>query len=117
MNLEEFVEDKYYSLLKMNNKFEKSTKKENIKYQKCKFELISELVSKLFKYKNSKDTFRNISNLIILSLTAFDNEYPVDIYFGLNKKNVNVVNYEYQNILKQEFEPQIQYNTYFNLKD
>ena len=117
MDLEEFVEDKYYSLLKLNNKFEKSTKKENIKYQKCKFELISELVSKLFTHKNSQGAFRNISNLIILSLTAFESEYPLDTYFGLNERNVNVVSYEYQNILKQEFESQIQYNTYSNLKD
>ena len=109
MNFEVFVEQNYFHLLKMSYRLENLPKEEKFEYQKFKFEFISDLFSKLFKYKNSKTVFTNISSLIILSLTAFSNEFPIDIYSGFEEQNINEVNPEYRNILKQEFEPQIQY--------
>ena len=108
MNFEVFIEQNYFHLLKMSYRFENLPKKEKFEYQKFKFEFISDLFSKLFKYKNSKTVFTNISSLILLSLTAFNNEYPIDIYSGFEEQNINEVSPEYRNILKQEFEPQIQ---------
>lgn len=93
----------------MSCRLESLPRKEKHEYQKFKFEFISDLFSKLFKYKNSKTVFTNISSLIILSLTAFSNEFPIDIYSGFEEQNINEVSPEYRNILKQEFEPQIRY--------
>ncbi|MFX1256514.1 MAG: hypothetical protein ACFFAN_01540 [Promethearchaeota archaeon] len=74
------------------------------KMQKCKFFLISLLVSKLFKYKNSKESYINISSLIILCSTIFEEGYPIDIYSGYKEEgNFMDVKLDYRKILKQEF--------------
>ena len=109
MNFEVFIEQNYFHLLKMSCRLENLPKKEKFEYQKFKFEFISDLFSKLFKYKNSKTVFTNISSLILLSLTAFNNEYPIDIYSGFEEQSINEVSPEYRKILKQEFEQQIPY--------
>jgi len=117
MNFEVFIEQNYFHLLKMSCRLENLPRNEKYEYQKFKFEFISDLFSKLFKYKNSKTVFTNISSLIILSLTAFNNEFPIDIYSGFEEQNINDVNPEYKKILKQEFEPQIQYASYNGVKN
>lgn len=117
MNSEVFIEQNYFHLLKMSCRFENLPRKEQLEYQKFKFEFISDLFSKLFKYKNSKTIFTNISSLIILSLTAFNNEFPIDIYSGFEQQNINEISPEYRNILKQEFEPQIQYASCASIKN
>ncbi|KKK96226.1 hypothetical protein LCGC14_2664890, partial [marine sediment metagenome] len=48
--------------------------------QKKKFILLSKLIADLFKSKNSKICFNNISNLIILILNIYNEKFPVDIY-------------------------------------
>ena len=108
MNSEFFIEQNYFHLLKMSSRLENLPRKEKFEYQKFKFEYISDLFSKLFRYKNSKTVFTNISSLIILSLTAFNNEFPIDIYSGFEAEHINEVSPEYKNILKREFEPKIQ---------
>ena len=117
MNFEVFIEQNYFHLLKMSYRLENLPRKEQLEYQKFKFEFISDLFSKLFKYKNSKTVFTNISSLIILSLTAFNKEFPIDIYSGLEEQNINEVSPEYRNILKQEFDPQIQYASFGSFKN
>ena len=97
----------YFHLLKMSSRLENLPRKEQYEYQKFKFEFISDLFSKLFRYKNSKTVFTNLSSLIILSLTAFSNEFPIDIYSGFEEQNLNEVSHEFRNILKQEFEQQL----------
>jgi len=117
MNFEVFIEQNYFHLLKMSCRLENLPRKEKFEYQKFKFEFISDLFSKLFKYKNSKIVFTNISSLIILSLTAFSNEFPIDIYSGFEEQNINEVSSEFKNILRQEFGPQFQYASCPNTKN
>jgi len=117
MNFEVFIEQNYFHLLKMSCRLENLPRKEKFEYQKFKFEFISDLFSKLFKYKNSKTVYTNISSLIILSLTAFSNEFPIDIYSGFEEKNINEVSSEFKKILKQEFVPQIPLAACPNIKN
>jgi len=41
--------------------------------QRRKFQLLSEFISELFIHKNSEETMKNVSNLIVLSLNTFKN--------------------------------------------
>lgn len=49
--------------------------------QKLKFEILTELIRDLFKYKNSKKCFTTISNLITTCLLSFEETYPLDLCF------------------------------------
>ena len=102
MNSKKFNEEKY--LRKMDNirKSQELHKFEKEKIQKCKFELISELVNDLFKHKNCRDCFINISNLIILFLTVFEKDSPFDIYSEYEEENSIEKDDEYKQILKRE---------------
>ena len=80
--------------------------KENLdkaKIQKFKFNLISELVHTLFKQKNCKDNYIDISNLIITFLTAFETNNPVDIFTEYHEMKSKEVDLERKNILRNEF--------------
>jgi len=60
-------------------RFEESDSLNKSKLQNPTFNLISELVSELLKHKDSKDNFSAISDLIISSLIAYENKYPIEI--------------------------------------
>ncbi len=49
-------------------------------FQRKKYTLINKLVNDLYEYKNSKDHFSLISNMIILSLTSFEEWFPFDVF-------------------------------------
>jgi hypothetical protein len=99
-----FNENKYLKRLEKTLKFHELYKFDNKKIQKCKFKLISELVHDLFKYKNCRDCFINISNLIILFLTVFEKDSPFDIYSGYDDEFELIdEDVEYRNILREEF--------------
>ncbi len=107
MKLEVVVEEKFcppnMEKTKIMYKYEKAPKSTKHVYQKHKFRLISELVSILFHHKNSRETFINVSNTIILYLTAFDSQYQIDIYSKNKTNNINDVDPKFKEILKQEF--------------
>ncbi len=71
--------------------------------QKKKFILLSKLIADLFKSKNSKICFNNISNLIILILNIYNEKFPVDIYSYQKENSRKTISSKYKNILKQEF--------------
>jgi len=72
-------------------------------YQKKKFILLSKLVADLFNSKNSRVCFNNISNLIILILNIYNEQFPVDIYSGVKDNTLKKCNSKYKQILKEEF--------------
>ena len=98
-----FNEKKYLKRLERTLGFYELYKVDKKKVQKFKFNLISELVHALFKYKNCRDSFINISNLIILFLTVFEEDYPCDMDSGYEENDLIDENSEYKNILKEEF--------------
>ena len=49
-------------------------------FQRKKYTLINKLVNDLYEYKNSKEHFSLISNMIILSLTSFEEWFPFDVF-------------------------------------
>lgn len=49
--------------------------------QRKKFSLLTELFLKLCKNRNYEGNFRNISSLILLFLSMYKKNYPVDIFF------------------------------------
>ena len=79
----------------------KSPKNSN---QRQKFDLLTLFVSELFTHKNSEDTIKNVSNLIVLSLKLFKNnsqnidmsKHGVNIFFesisGYRNKNTQKTN-------------------------
>lgn len=103
MNSIKFNERKYLKRLERTLRFHEIYKLNKKIVQKCKFQLISELVSDLFKYKNCRDCFINISNLIILFLTIFEKDSPFDIYTGYDEGDLIDRNADFRNILKEEF--------------
>ena len=103
MRLKRFNEKKYLKRLETILGFYELYKVDKKKVQKCKFNLISELVHALFKYKNCRDSFINISNLIILFLTVFEEDYPFDMYSGYEENDLVDENSECKHILKEEF--------------
>ena len=72
-------------------------------YQKKKFILLSKLVADLFNSKNSQVCFNNISNLIILILNIYNDQFPVDIYSGVKDNTLKKCSSKYKKILKEEF--------------
>ncbi|MFX1317087.1 MAG: hypothetical protein ACFE9T_14585 [Promethearchaeota archaeon] len=54
------------------------------KFQNPIFNQISELVSELLKQKDSNDNFYAISDLIISSLIAYENKYPIEVIHNFN---------------------------------
>ncbi|TXT55563.1 MAG: hypothetical protein BAJALOKI2v1_650011 [Promethearchaeota archaeon] len=71
--------------------------------QKLSYELLSKLVRDLFKYKNSDLCYKTISNLIIVSLMMFNNDYPLDIYeLMIEDTKIQKDDGEYKKILKDE---------------
>ena len=103
MNSKNFSEKKYLKKLENTLRFHELYKADKERVQKCKFKLISELVNELFKYKNCRDCYVNISNLIILFLTIFDKESPCDKYSESEEDESIDENLEYKSILKEEF--------------
>ena len=49
-------------------------------FQRKKFNLIDKLVKDMYQYKNSREHYSLISNMIILSLTSFEEWFPFDIF-------------------------------------
>lgn len=103
MKSTQFCEKKYLKKLESTLRFHELYKLDKEKVQKCKFKLISELVNELFKYKNCRDCYVNISNLIILFLTIFDKESPCDNYSESEEDKFIDENLKYKSILKKEF--------------
>ena len=77
---------------------------ENNDIQKKKFLLLSELFFKLCINKNYRNNFRNFSSLILLLLSLYKKNYPVDIFFKGKIKNREAKrnSSEIKRILKQE---------------
>ena len=103
MSLEEIIEIQYWTLFEKNLKREEDLSIDLRKEQRCKFRFISYLISKLFEYKNSKEAFISVSNLIILSLSGFEEEYPIDLYSVNNDVYEDEFSSECMDILRQEF--------------
>ena len=103
MNSIRFNERKYLKRLERTLRFHEMYKINKDIIQRCKFQLISELVNDLFKYKNCRDCFINISNLIILFLTIFEKDSPFDMYSGYNEEDLIDHSADFRNILKGEF--------------
>jgi hypothetical protein len=77
---------------------------DNEDIQRKKFSLLTELFLKLYTKKNYKGDFRNTSNLILLFLCIYKNNYPVDIFSkkkGRNPESKRDIS-ELKRILKQE---------------
>lgn len=91
----EFIE-KHLKFCSPNNDLEK------INFQKLKFSLLTKLVSKLYRYKNLKKHYKTISNLIILTLEAFEDSI-IDIYTELKLKESELAKEESKKILLNEF--------------
>ncbi|MHA1439733.1 MAG: hypothetical protein ACTSPD_19470 [Promethearchaeota archaeon] len=72
-------------------------------FQKKKFNLISNLVSDLFDFKNSREHFSELSNLIVTSLISLNENSVIDIYSEDEKNNSEKINSYHKKILKQEF--------------
>ncbi len=77
---------------------------ENADIQKKKFSLLSELFLKLCTNKNYRSNFRNFSSLILLLLSLYKKNYPVDIFSKEKSGNLETKrnNSEFKHILKQE---------------
>jgi hypothetical protein len=94
---------KYLKLLDITLRLQEKKKFDKEKVQKFKFNLISELVSVLFNYKNRKDSYNDISNLIITFLTALDRNDPVDMFTEYHEMKSKEIDFERKNVLKEEF--------------
>ena len=103
MNSIRFNERKYLKRLERTLRFHDLYNINKDIIQRCKFQLISELVNDLFKYKNCRDCFINISNLIILFLTIFEKDSPFDTYSGYEEEDLIDNSADFRNILKEEF--------------
>lgn len=72
--------------------------------QKKKFVLLSKLVADLFNCKNSNICFNNISNLIILILSLYNEKYAIDIHSSIKGNHFKESDPDYKRILKEEFQ-------------
>ncbi len=111
--MRDFSEDNYYiDFINLQRKILSSTnsydKKEIQTIQKEKFRYITRLVGDLFDYKNSRKAYNTISNLIVTSLTSFDDKQPIDIFSGEKeeKKEDHEIE-EHRDTLVQEFKNQV----------
>ncbi len=114
MNSKEYSEDNYIETILKRPVFRKNSTNsfeeiEKFEHQKTKFKTISELVSKLFQHKNSKDFYQSISNLILLQLSQNTEEESVDIFTGHNEDDlIKDFNDEFYGILTREFDKAVQ---------
>lgn len=69
--------------------------------QKKRFGLLSKLVADLFNCRNSRICFQNVSNLIILILSIYNEKFPVDIYFNDKMGRTKKPNSKSKQILKE----------------
>ncbi len=95
--IEEKVEDLLNHILKQRPSYNRK------KLQRGKFSLLSKLVAELFKSKNSKISFNNISSLIILILNICNEKFRLDNYSNTENNSLNTFKPEYKHILKDEF--------------
>ncbi len=80
--------------------------------QKRKFHFISELILLLFAHKNSHDSYKNISNLINLSLETHNENYT-NILFSSNSTGfLNYAKIGFNNFVNQKKKYTINKNTY-----
>lgn len=73
---------------------------DTLKSRKPTFNLISELVSELLKNKDSKDNFYEISDLIISSLIAYKNRYPIETNHDLSEEILSENLFQEKNTLE-----------------
>ena len=103
MKSSKFNVKKHLKILEKIWKFHELDKLDNQKIQKCKYILISELVYELFENRNCQNCYINISNLIILFLTAFEKNYPIDIFTEYHEIKSREIDADRRAILKEEF--------------
>ena len=96
ISTEDYYEEIFEKYLVLGEK----TQKEGIN----KFEVVSKLVSDLWKHKNSKDWYQTISNLIITSLTSMDDS-PVDIFSHFDGQDSS--RKDLQEVIVEEFRQDI----------
>ena len=72
--------------------------------QKKKFSLLTELILNLCSNKNYKGDFRNFSSLILLFLSCYKKNYPIDIFSKGKSGNSETekTRLEFKCILKRE---------------
>ncbi len=77
---------------------------DNREIQKKKFSLLTELFLKLCTNKNCISNFRNFSSLILILLSLYKKNYPVDIFSKEKHKNPETKRdfSEFKYILKRE---------------
>jgi hypothetical protein len=106
--MREFSEDNYYKDfcdLQSKIKSSKSShdKREIKETQKQKFQYITTLVDDLFDHKNSQKAYNTISNLIVTSLTSFDDNLPADLFSGKREQQKEIVEEKEKDVLVKEF--------------
>lgn len=69
--------------------------------QKRRFSLLSKLVADLFNCKNSTICFHNISNLIVLILNIYNENFPIDVYSNDKRSLIRKPNSKLKHILKE----------------
>lgn len=77
---------------------------DEVKVQKSKFLLLSELLLKLCTSRTVRGNFKNLTNLILLFLNIYKKNYPVDIY-SFDRKEPQLKEQDYlkiKRVLKQE---------------
>jgi len=74
-------EEFFYNFIESELQFETplETIDRNV-FQRKKYSLINKLVKDLCDHKNSRDHYSLISNMIILSLTSFEEWFPFDVF-------------------------------------
>lgn len=77
----------------------------NKKLQKKRFQLLTRLISYLFKSKNSKRKFQNINSLIILFLNFQKKSYPIDMFTESFNRHAESFDNKVKDILKNECLP------------
>jgi len=92
--------EKNYSYEMMGKQIEITYAQNKRIKQRKKFELVSNLVGDLFKYKERKGCYNTISNLIISALLSTDDESPIDIYD--NEGFLDEMDFEFKKILECE---------------
>jgi len=60
---------------------------EEIKVQKKKFTLLSELLLKLCTFRNVRSNFKDLTSLILLFLNMYKTNYPIDVYSADTKES------------------------------
>lgn len=95
--VEKKVEDLLNHILKQRPSYNRK------KLQQGKFSLLSKLVTELFKSKNSRISFNNISSLIILILNICNEKFRNYNHSSVEDNSLNSFKPGYKHILKDEF--------------